>query len=149
MRHGRNRPFTVGDGRDATEVVMLDSSMNLITKLASGLKKIRERTWSQRRGAVVAENGASRWPHRRCAVKPVEEEEDNFFFPFPKRYPGPGWLLGRATRPARWLRPDGDFLLFFSVSYSFLFSNFVVLNFKSDFKSVLQVLNLGVPFIFI
>jgi hypothetical protein len=50
-----------------------------------------------------------------------------------------GWLLGFAGG----LRSTGWFPLFFSDSFSFPFTLFSVLNFKSDFKSVLQALGFG------
>jgi hypothetical protein len=49
-----------------------------------------------------------------------------------------GWLLGFAGG----LRSTGWFPLFFSDSFSFRFTLFSVLNFKSDFKSVLQALGI-------
>jgi hypothetical protein len=41
---------------------------------------------------MVGNGSAATWSRRRCAVEHVEEEEEDFFFPLPKRYLGPGWL---------------------------------------------------------
>jgi hypothetical protein len=132
MRHGRNHPLTIGNGRDVAEVVMLDSSTNLITKLASGLKKIRERTWSQRRGAVVAENGASRWRsparwqpnggRRRVfllfsGVGPTHQSHT-------ERVRGLGWL-GWLSGPDCWAAVL-FFLSLFFCSYSFFYLCFLI-----------------------
>jgi hypothetical protein len=53
--------------------------------------------------------------------------------------PRMGWLAG----PAKLGCGQVSFSLFFSILLSFLFTLFSILNFKSDFKSVLQDLGIG------
>jgi hypothetical protein len=63
---------------------------------------------------------AGTWPRRRRVARAEEEEEDFFFSPRPKRYPGLGWLQGRATGPARWAAL-GKSILYFYFLLCFLF----------------------------
>jgi hypothetical protein len=86
---------------------------------AKGWERGRAGQWSSK---TVSIGSAATWPRRRCAVEQVEEEEDDFFFPLPKWYPGPGWLLGRAAGPARWAAPGKTPFPFF-VLISFLISS--------------------------
>jgi hypothetical protein len=132
MWQGRKRPLSVGDGRDAAAVLMLDSSTNLITNLASGLKKIRERTWSQQQGAVVAENGASRW--RSLARWQPNGGRRRVFLLFSgvgptrqshtERVCGLGWL-GWLSGPVCWaaVRQPSSSIFFLFNSFSFSFSS--------------------------
>jgi hypothetical protein len=76
---------------------------------------------------------------RLCAVDHRREEEEDFFFFFSRNGIWAGSILGRAGRPS----PGKRFFLFFCYVFLFFFL-FSVLNFNSDFKPVLQVLDLGI-----
>jgi hypothetical protein len=88
---------------------------------------------------VVVEGGTATWLHRR-AVEHAEEEEDDFFFPLPKGYLGPTWLLGR------WASSVGCDLVSLS---SFFLSHFIFLFYflfyvsNLNFDSVLPDLEYG------
>jgi hypothetical protein len=102
-RRGPGRHSISGDGSDVAEAEECLSGGNHFGLTASGLRV------DENNGVAVkgvwrrSAEAAGTWPHRHRVARAEEEEEDFFFSPRPKRYPGPvgskAELLGRFGGP--------------------------------------------------